>query len=412
MNIFIMFLVALFMTGYYLVGSPSQKINIHDTEYAVSQSDMRTVAQCATAVHNAQINGFEFEDVCVEQNGIVSEFICLNSSMRVVSCDTDDGRKKLNHYIITATAPIDDSYFNEMLEILETYFSESDTFGLFQENSIMSGGTATKRIVPAEIIKHMELKDGQLVYLTQYDVPDIGVGYTIVESADVNCPVGTAKTYRFGRWQCIAYNTKTDCGGDKIWDSNLSECVPDESRRPLCSGNQNAVMVDDVWECISPFPERACPNNMIARLNYNTLEWECVVEPGSAADSKKCDSIVSNAAYGAFGTTLRIPQTSCTDCERMITDSETCVSYCVPDAGKVNDPNCYPGNISECTGSSRAVYFGFPNMAYINNVSDLTGVSVPLDKLHSQNRKFNCLDCGMGQIDASRSRSPYVAVCK
>ena len=412
MNIFIMFLVALFMTGYYLVGSPSQKINIHDTEYAVSQSDMRTVAQCATAVHNAQINGFEFEDVCVEQNGIVSEFICLNSSMRVVSCDTDDGRKKLNHYIITATAPIDDSYFNEMLEILETYFSESDTFGLFQENSIMSGGTATKRIVPAEIIKHMELKDGQLVYLTQYDVPDIGVGYTIVESADVNCPVGTAKTYRFGRWQCIAYNTKTDCGGDKIWDSNLSECVPDESRRPLCSGNQNAVMVDDVWECISPFPERACPNNMIARLNYNTLEWECVVEPGSAADSKKCDSIVSNTAYGAFGTTLRIPQTSCTDCERMITDSETCVSYCVPDAGKVNDPNCYPGNISECTGSSRAVYFGFPNMAYINNVSDLTGVSVPLDKLHSQNRKFNCLDCGMGQIDASRSRSPYVAVCK
>ena len=412
MNIFIMFLVALFMMGYYLMGSPSQKINIHDTEYAVSQSDMRTVAQCATAVHNAQINGFEFEDVCVEQNGIVSEFICLNSSMRVVSCDTDDGRKKLNHYIITATAPIDDSYFNEMLEILETYFSESDTFGLFQENSIMSGGTATKRIVPAEIIKHMELKDGQLVYLTQYDVPDIGVGYTIVESADVNCPVGTAKTYRFGRWQCIAYNTKTDCGGDKIWDSNLSECVPDESRRPLCSGNQNAVMVDDVWECISPFPERACPNNMIARLNYNTLEWECVVEPGSAADSKKCDSIVSNTAYGAFGTTLRIPQTSCTDCERMITDSETCVSYCVPDAGKVNDPNCYPGNISECTGSSRAVYFGFPNMAYINNVSDLTGVSVPLDKLHSQNRKFNCLDCGMGQIDASRSRSPYVAVCK
>ena len=412
MNIFIMFLVALFMAGYYLMGSPSQKIVMHDTEYAVSQSDMRTIAQCATAVHNAQINGFEFEDVCVEQNGIISEFVCMNSSMRVVSCDADNGRKKMNHYIVTATAPIDASYYNEMLEILERYFAESDTFGLFQENSIMSGGTSTKRIVPNAIIKQMNLQDGQLVYLTQYDVPDVGTGYTIVESADINCPVGTAKTYRFGRWQCINYNAKTDCGGDMIWDSNLSECVPDESRRPLCSGNQNAVMVDDVWECISPFPERACPNNMIARLNYNTLEWECVVEPGSASDSKKCDSIVSNNVFGAFGTTLRIPQTSCTDCERMITDSETCVSYCVPDASKANSPSCYPGNISECAGPSRAVYFGFPNMAYVNNVSDLSGMSVPLDKQHSQNRKFNCLDCGTGQIDASRSRPPYVAVCK
>ena len=151
---------------------------------------------------------------------------------------------------------------------------------------------------------------------------------------------------------------------------------------------------------------------MIARLNYNTFEWECVVEPGSAADSKKCDNVVSGSVYGAFGTTLRIPQTSCTDCERMITDPETCVSRCVPDASKVNDKNCYPGNISECSGSSRAVYFGFPNMAYVNNVEDLSGASVPLDKQHSQNRKFNCLDCGMGQIDESRSRPPYVAVCK
>jgi hypothetical protein len=51
-------------------------------------------------------------------------------------------------------------------------------------------------------------------------------------------------------------------------------------------------------------------------------------------------------------------------------------------------------------------------MAYVNNVPELSGVSVPLDKKHSQNRKFNCLDCGMGQIDASKSRPPYVAVCK
>ncbi len=412
MNIFIMILVALFMAGYYLMDSPSQKIRAHETEYAISQSDMRMIAQCATAVHNAQINGFDFEDVCVEQYGVVSEFICLNDSMKITDCENKNSRKKINHYIVTATAPISDAYFNDVMEVLEQHFSESDTFGLFQENAIMSGGTMTKRIVPNAIIKQLNLQNGQLIYLTQYDVPDVGVGYATESVIDINCPVGTVKTYRFGRWQCIAYNAKTDCGGDMIWDSNLSECVADESRKPLCASNQNAVMVDDVWECISPFPDKVCPNNMIARLNYNTFEWECVVEPGSVADSKKCDNVVSGSVYGAFGTTLRIPQTSCTDCERMITDPETCVSRCVPDASKVNDKNCYPGNISECSGSSRAVYFGFPNMAYVNNVEDLSGASVPLDKQHSQNRKFNCLDCGMGQIDESRSRPPYVAVCK
>ena len=412
MNIFIMILVALFMAGYYLLDSPSQKMQLHSTEYAVGRSDMRVIAQCATATHNAQINGFEFQDICIEQYGIISDFLCLNDAMKITSCDNTNSRKKINRYIVTASAPINGDYFNDMMEILEQNFAESDTFGLFQGGKIMSGGTATKRIVPSAIINQMQLQDGQLVYLTQYDVPDAGVVYTPETTVDINCPVGTVKTYRFGRWQCIGYNTKTDCGGDMVWDSNLSECVADESRKPLCTGSQNAVMVDNVWECISPFPEKACPNNMIARLNYNTFEWECVVEPGSAADSKKCDNVVSGGVYGAFGTTLRIPQTSCTDCEIMITDSETCVSHCVPNPAQVNNPSCYPGNIAECTGPSRAVYFGFPNMTYVNNVSDLSGVSVPLDKQHSQNRKFNCLDCGAGQIDSSRSHPPYVAVCK
>ena len=413
MNIFIMILMAIFMAGYYLMDSPSQKLRTHETEYAVNRSDMRVIAQCATAVHNAQINGFEFEDICVSQYGITSEFVCLNESMKAVNCDNKNSRKKINHYIVTATAPIDGMYFNDMMEILEQYFSESDTFGLFQENTIMSGGTATKRIVPNAIIQQMKLQDGQLVYLTQYDIPDAGnvlaEGMTV---ADINCPIGTAKTYKFGRWQCIGYNVKTDCGGDMIWDPDLSECVKDESRKPLCTGNQNAVMVDDVWDCVSPFPEKACPGNMIARLNYNTFEWECVEEPGSAADSKKCDNIITGGVYGALGTTLRIPQTSCTDCERMVTNPDTCESYCVPDPAKMNTTACYPGNISECSGSSRAIYFGFPNLSYIKNVTDISNVSVPLDSQHSQNRKFNCLDCGTGQIDGARSRPPYVAVCK
>ena len=54
MNIFIMILIALFMAGYYWMDSPSQNIAQHNTEYAIERSDLRTIAQCATAVHNAQ----------------------------------------------------------------------------------------------------------------------------------------------------------------------------------------------------------------------------------------------------------------------------------------------------------------------------------------------------------------------
>ncbi len=412
MNIFIMILVAVFMMGYYLMDSPSQKIEKHTTEYSIIQSDMRGIAQCATAAHNAQLHDMMFEDVCVEQNNIITVNICLDDAHKIINCDKNKSKKKISHYLVTATGTIDSSKYDEIMNILETYFTENSSFGLFQEGAIMSGGTSTPRSIPSAIIEEIELTDGQLVYITQYEPADIPTESTSGIPVDIVCPTGTAKTFRFGRWQCVGVNTKTDCGGDLIWDSDLRECVADESRRPLCTGAQTAVMVDDVWECISPFPEKKCPDNMIARLNYNTFEWECVTDPQNTADAKKCDGATTGYKYGTLGTTLRIPQTSCTDCERMVTDPETCVSVCVPDPSKINDKNCYPGDIMECTGSARAIYFGFPNAKYLQNISDMIDVSPAFDKKHSQNRKFNCLDCGAGYIDAEKSQPPYTAVCK
>lgn len=413
MNIFILILVAIFMGGYYMLSSPSRILEHHDTQYAINRSDLRSIAQCAAAVHNAQINETEFSDVCVTDNNIVSEFICLDSKLKKTKCENVRGNKPSFSYIVTATAPLDASNHNDMMEILETYYSDAGTFGLLYENSIMSGGTVSKRIVPAEIISEMNLSDGQLVYLTQYEIPDAGTGEEIgLPSVDIVCPVGTAKTYRFGRWQCVAYNTKTDCGGDMIWDSDLYECVPDQSRKPLCATNQTAVLVDSVWECIDPFPDKKCPDKMIARLNYNTLEWECVVDPASHVDTKKCSNITGGHLYGKLTPMLHIPQTSCTDCERMIVDSETCVAKCVPDPSRISDASCYPGDVNECSGPTRALFFGFPNRAYISTVDAVADIAVPLDQGHSQNRRFNCMDCGMNNIDRSRSRPPYVAVCE
>ena len=412
MNIFIMMFVALIMAVFYMLNSPSQKTQKHDTEYAITTSDLRTIAQCTSTTHNAKLNDTIFDDICIEQNGIVSEFVCLDEKLKITKCQIIKNKKPAFSYIVTATAQLDAERHNNLMEILEKYYPDAGTFGLLNNGTIMAGGTTTKRIVPKAIIEEMELTDGQLIYLTQYEIPDEIVEYAPAMTTDIICPTGTAKTYRFGRWQCVGHNTKTDCGGDMIWDSDLYECVPDESKKPLCADNQTAVLVDTVWECVSPFPEKSCPDKMIARLNYNTLEWECVTDPSYTTDTKKCANVLKGAVYGALGTTLRIPQTSCTDCEKMITDPETCETSCVPDTTKINDQRCYPGTIDECSGSTRAFYFGFPNKSYVANITDLVGVSIPFDKQHSQNRRFNCMDCGNGVIDTEKSKPPYVAICK
>lgn len=411
MNIFIMILVILFMGTYYLVSSPSLRVREQETEYSINLSDLRSIAECASAAHNATIKGTTFEDICIEQNGITSTRVCMTSSMAITACDGVKSKKPAYSYIITSTAPLAESEYNNMLEILEQYYPDTGTFGIFMENKIISGGTADKRTVAQKIIDDRELTDGQLVYLTQYEIPDAETEFTAPLAADIECPVGTVKTYRFSRWQCVSYNTKTDCGGDMIWDSDLLECVPDESRKPLCASQQTAVMVDSVWECVNPFPDKNCPDNMIARLNYNTLEWECVTDPNTTQTTKKCAHITTNAIYGNIGATLRVPTTSCTDCETMLTDMDSCQSVCVPDPSKINDPQCYPSDTKNCSGPNRAFYFGFPSFSYAAQVSELKGKSVPLDRTHSQNRKFNCLDCGERGINESQSFPPYIAVC-
>ncbi len=411
MNIFIMILVAVFMTGYYMLSAPSQRVAETETSVAVSRADMRSIAECALALHNAQIKDTVFDDPCVKQHGIHSDFICLNSAGKETKCEIVRKRKPDFSYIVTASAPIKDDEFNDMMNILEEHYSDAGTFGVFVDGKIMSAGASSRRPLPQAMVKKLGLTDGQLVYMTQYDIPDTQTVFALPNVEDVNCPSGTAKTYRFGRWQCVAYNTKTNCGGDMIWDSDLGECVADESRKPLCGGQQTAVLVDTVWECVNPFPEKLCPDNMVARLNYSTLEWECVADPEQQEAVKKCANFVGAIAIGA---TLRVQATSCTDCEKMLTDAETCRAVCVPDPSKINDPKCYAGNVeAECVGDDRALYFGFPSTAYAKNMGDtLAGKYIPIDADHAQNRKFNCLVCPMGQtINVDKSVTPYVAIC-
>ena len=411
MNIFLVMLISVFMAAYYMFFAPSARVPEQETNTAVAVSDLRSVAECTLATHNAQITGNSFDDVCVEQNDIKSEFICLDSRSAITSCEGSGLKRPNASFIITTTGTINASDYNAMMEILEKNFSTTGTFGIYQDGVIVSAGTAATRKVPEAVQKQLDLQDGQVIYMTHYDIPDPDRVFTGSSGDDVTCPAGTNKTYRFGRWQCIGYNLKTTCGGDMIWDASVMECVPDESRKPLCAGRQTAVIVDDVWECVNPVVERHCDGDLIARLNYETLEWECVEDPNKISTGRKCSLSGGKVRRGRGGATVRIATNVCTDCEKMILHESTCETVCVPDATKLTNPRCYPGRSTECNGSARAFYFGFPNAAYIKNVDGITEEDVKFDSVHSQNRKFNCLDCGDGTIDREKSKPPFTAVC-
>lgn len=404
-----MILVVLFMGVYYVMSAPSQRTIAQESEYAIEQADLRSVAECAVASHNATIRGGYFDDICVDQYGIQSKQICMNNKMSITECDSET--KSIYSFVVTATQPLNEDKINDMATILEKYYADAGIFGIFNDGSIIAGGDSGSHIVPEPIISDLKLEFGSLVYLTQYDLPDVNPEFEDVIPDDIICPAGTIKTYRFGRWQCTQYNPKTNCPGDTIWDRDLMECVVDETRKPLCVGNQTAVVVDDVWQCIDPFPERECPSGYVARLNYDVIpmEWECVLDPNNTKNIKKCDHIITPIVRGRVGQTLSVPRTSCTDCEQMIVDEETCYGYCVPDPSKTKNPACYSGS---CSGGSKGFYFGFPNAQYVLNMVDDLSVNVPINSDYSQNRKFNCMDCSnRGGINSAKSMPPYVTVC-
>ena len=409
MNIFIMILVALFMGTYYLISSPSLRVREQEIDYSITRADMRSIAECTMALHNATMADNDFTDICVKKNDIHSEIICLDSRKMLTECNAQKNKAPAYTYIITYTKPIERESYNDMMEVLEKYYSDAGTFGVLMDKVIISGG-GTKRQIPAAVLKNHEFQDGQIIYMTQYSIPTAQTEFETADADSIVCPTGMSATYRFGRWQCIGLNLKTNCGGDMIWDSYDGECVPDESRKPLCGAQQTAVIVDDVWECLDPFADKTCPGNMIARLNYNTLEWECVADPNSPTNTTKCANIIYDTISGNTGATLRVPSTSCTDCETMIIDEETCRARCVPDATKLTDSRCYP-TTNSCNGTNMGFYFGFPNVSYASNVAAVAGKTVPFDATHSQNRKFNCMDCGNGGINEEKSFPPYIVVC-
>ncbi len=407
MNIFITVLVALFLGAYYIFSAPSVRTPEQETEYAVKYADLRAIIECTAAVHNANINGTIFQDVCIEQNGIQSDIICLDRRMNTTSCS---GPSKYN-YVVTTSGTIPGAQFNNTMNILEKKFADAGGFGIFKAGYIISGSTVTKRAVPKSLISQMHMTDGQLVYVTQFAKTEPSAQFVAPTIDDVVCPAGTSKILRFGRWQCVGYNTKTSCTGDTIWDYSTNTCVPDDSAKPLCNSVQTAILVDNIWQCVDPFPSRKCDGNTVAKLNYTTMAWECVEDPNKTANNTKCSHIKMPANPGRGGASMGFKKLTCTECEKMVVDTDTCVAYCIPDTEKIENEGCYPGNVQECVGDQKGLYFGFPSSRYIANVTEVAGKTFTLTADHSQNRKFNCMDCGERGVNKEKSFPPYVTIC-
>ena len=401
------------MAGYYVISSPSVRMIQHETEYSIKKADLRSIAECVVASQNAAMYGEDFMDDCVERYNVVSRYVCMTRSYNIVSCEEEASKNPTFNFIITTSSALPVAEYNNMLEILEQYYPDVGTFGIFISPNLMSAGSVSRRTIPQKVINAAELTDGQLTYIMQYKIPKATIEYPVVEGSDLECPANTMKTYRFGRWQCIEYNYKVSCTGDTVWDDVSMQCVADETRIPLCSNNQTAVMIDDIWECVDPFADKTCPDGMIARLNYNALEWECVADPNAAKTAKKCDNVTRvSRVHGGVGATLRARSISCTDCETAVVDEDTCETYCIPDPARLKDEKCYSDDIEYCSGPNRAIYFGFSAKSKIDGIEALENATITLDKAHSQNRRFNCMDCGDGEIDTEKSIYPYTAVCK
>ncbi|MCL2017346.1 MAG: hypothetical protein FWG80_01040 [Alphaproteobacteria bacterium] len=426
MNVFILLITFLFMAGWYLMQSPSQSIAQHSIEYAERKTGVNSVLTCVAHVHaeavkldnELKINervDIDNDTLCAEKYGLSTVKICVDGNRIVAACTPDRANRAVQNYIITsAEIPVGDNA-GKALELLADEFQSNTNFGLFDiegRSNVIIAGNGLKREIPATVAKEAELEPGQLVHITHYAVAGKPAFTNAKPTELVSCMPGQLQVFRFNRWQCVSVGSSNVCFGAMIWDNIRQECVPDDSRRPLCGAKQTPVMVDSNWECMDPVLQKTCPLGQSPHLDYVSMEWVCSINPDESQESKKCETAVRIRA-GSGGTIKTTVASSCNDCEEMVTDPDTCESACVPSRANINSQHCYRG---ECSGSGKAFYFGFPNAMYTaaarKMLPELNGIEIQMGVVHSQNRKFNCLDCGERGIDTENSVPPWTAVCR
>ena len=425
MNIFVILLMALFMAGYYFMDAPNT-LGVGASKAEIAESaELRALLACVLRVHSDAVKAdelaaaeqktiFKTEIPCAEKYGIQTKKLCAaaNASKAAASCVPDRPDKPVSNYIVTSTGAITDVGAGKALGIMARDYPHAANFGIVSadENGILhilsSGGAS--REINKSIVRDAAFEAGRLVYVTQYKIGGAKSRAAAAELKKIKCLPSESPIFRQGKWSCVPPSAAAVCNGDNIWDPNLSQCVPDASKRPLCKSNYTAVIVDDMWECVGAEQPKDCPENQIAEMDFEAMEWRCVPSKPDADESqeKKCNKVYDKI-YGGGTTALRGNLAGCNDCERMFVHAD-CTAECVPDAAAIYNKACYDG-------PCRNFYFGFPDARYVagakKNLPQLNGVEAPLRAPYSKNRKFNCMECPYG-IDEVASLPPYVIICR
>ena len=446
MNIFLLFLTSLFMIGYYVIYSPSQKIDNSDTEDVVKMSDLRSIAECVINVQNAMMNDTTYDKPCVARYNVVGQYVCANNGANNeiihVSCN---GTPDFN-FIVTKSKPLDRDDYGPMLEVIEKFYSDKGTFGIYDETNhgLLTADATGFRPISVAIYddNSANLSEGQLVYVMQYKIPYI-YEYPDPTCTPVsgscenceNCPEGTTPDFHYGfctcglspnqpvmpcpagshgvLGQCILNDDATEdctepdggCGEDATWRADICACVSDTLNcSDDCDITQDFFNTSDVL-CICPdddgVPTEAC----------RTIHSASKLAPVTAQTGKK--DICGQMSNHCLSTVEKLDRTT-----------NTYNTVCVPNAkmsgtrtcGPSEDPVCNDGN------KSKAIYFGFNDDSYTSCIPKQGTVKtdwldfkfeeikdyIPEDK---RDGKFHCMTCEHG-IDTEHSNPPYVVVCK
>lgn len=437
MNIFLLFISMVLMIGYYIMSSPSQNVAGQNTDTAIEVADLRSKAECVSDAHNKAMFCETYEDPCVMKYGVESKIYKVTPTWQIDAEYSCGGTVNSGQTLVVVTVARDvvpSSKYNEMMDVLEKYYSEAGTFGLFADTGLkIPGVNELYEIKPTTITGHnqMDLKDGMLVYYFASSTQDSPITPPNPDEPLV-CPAGYhVETNWLGVQNCIAdslyclsdqYNPFTHecCEVGQVYDEESHKCI-DGWDVCHCEGDYTGVYIPDTNDCICvpSYAPDFCSNG-VPQYDFDTGGWICLQSAELAEAVASCGTggfHVSN--HGVSPTMMHI--SPCNSCEiTQITRNGTdCVVHCIPDGTKYNTRSCYSDTVDADTCKTRTdagIYFGFSKGSNVEGLKDANGNDVVIDfttypfENRLKDRKFHCLKC-VNRIDSGDTVFPYVVNC-
>ena len=423
MNIFLLFLTTLFMIGYYMLYSPSQQVTNTGTEDVVKMSDLRAIAECVIGMENAMMNseGEEYKNTqpCVGRYGVDGDYVCAKDTdggiTKEVLCTEGDPEY---NFIVSYSAPLTVDDYGPMLDIIEKYYQDKGTFGIYEDNKLLapsvSGHIDINPVISGTDSENPRLENGKLVYVMQYKIPYSDAEPVNPDDPEECNPPKILMTTADGESVCVTPDTPVSCDMDgyvldengvcvlleegectkleKICKEQTNNCVKEAIEQGMCTEEaqclENRICSELIPDCDSmtcrtpgdlECPEGTSPS-VYTDENTGETQIECIPNITNDEPTVHC-----NASQYVFtlqplqpGATIQsIPRRGrCGPCEkiggsRYNPETQNWDVLCIPDFTKMARPACNDAEIDDCVPSPTAsescychddnkrLYFGF-----------------------------------------------------